>query len=487
MKPRQYLTDDEARAEMLSRGVQPSVAYQGLNKPWPGVCLVCGRPVRPFLGNVLGLGHHPCGYCAGRRTDPSLAEGKMLARGFRPSVPFTGAMKPWAGVCLRCGRPGSPTLQHVTARKGDPCAYCAQRKTDPDIAWAKMIALDFVPSVPYRGRHHPWPGVCLRCGNPGAPRLSGVQGGQGPCNYCGGNRLDDAIVMGKVLAFDFQPSVPFPGAFTPWPGVCVTCGQPATTRYADVTHSGIRPCRHSIPADIVEGKMLAQDFHPSVPFPGIKSRWPGVCHRCGRGGSADIAHVVYRHGNACAYCAGKRVDMDIVLGKMRARDFEPTAPYPGNPKAPWPGVCTRCGLPIAPTYGGMKRGQGVCPRCSRIGMISGYRTDQPGTLYLLWNEVYTCHKVGITNHLDDRMRTLGRLGYTLVEAAAFDDGMVAITAEAIVLSRLRSEGFAPVAPEDSQGFTETFAVPDSYPIGNVWASAITQAQEQLAAAAITPD
>ena len=98
-----------------------------------------------------------------------------------------------------------------------------------------MHAAGFSPSVPYTGSDKPWPGVCLKCGQPGKPRYASVQQGRGACEYCSGNKIDSAIAVGTMLAADFQPDGPFPGAKEPWPGTCLKCGQHSeTARYNSV-------------------------------------------------------------------------------------------------------------------------------------------------------------------------------------------------------------------------------------------------------------
>jgi len=55
---------------------------------------------------------------------------------------------------------------------------------DSAVAEGKMLARDFQPSVPYPGSNSPWPGVCLKCGQPGSPRYASIQAGQGACVSC---------------------------------------------------------------------------------------------------------------------------------------------------------------------------------------------------------------------------------------------------------------------------------------------------------------
>ena len=181
----QRTSEDAARAIMIAAGFQPSVPYPGANSPWPGVCLKCGQPGSPRY-NTVNRGHGACGYCSGRYVDSAGAEGKMLARDFQPSVPYPGAHSPWPGVCLKCGQPGSPRYSNVQRGQGT-CWYCAGRYVDSAVAEGKMLAADFQPSVPYPGSNSPWPGVCLKCGQPGSPRYSNVQRGQGACASCSNN------------------------------------------------------------------------------------------------------------------------------------------------------------------------------------------------------------------------------------------------------------------------------------------------------------
>jgi len=176
----------------------------------------------------------------GKSNSEAAARAIMIAAGFQPSVPYTSALSPWPGVCLKCGQPGSPRYNDVQQGKGG-CAYCARRRTDSAVAVGKMLARDFQPSVPYLGNKAPWPGVCLKCGQPGSPRYNDVQQGDGACGYCARQHVDSAVAVGKMLARDFQPSVPFPGVEHPWPGVCLKCGQPGSPRYSDV-RSGQGAC-----------------------------------------------------------------------------------------------------------------------------------------------------------------------------------------------------------------------------------------------------
>jgi len=120
---------EDAERVMLAAGFQPSIPYQGSLKPWPGVCLTCGQPGSPAYNSVK-QGRRPCAYCAGNKIDSVVAEGKMLAAAFQPSAPYPGALKPWRGVCVKCGQPGSPAYSNIRAGYG-PCSTCAPNGYNP--------------------------------------------------------------------------------------------------------------------------------------------------------------------------------------------------------------------------------------------------------------------------------------------------------------------------------------------------------------------
>ena len=185
------LNEEDARAVMLAADFQPNVPYQTANTPWAGVCLKCGQPGSPTYSNVR-TGRGACAYCAvGQKVDSAVLVGKMLAADFQPNVPYQNSVTPWAGVCLKCGQPGSPTYASIQQGTG-ACGYCARIKADPAIAFGKMLAADFQPSAPYQGAHTPWAGVCLKCGHPGSPVFANIHTGQGACTSCGGNGFNPA-------------------------------------------------------------------------------------------------------------------------------------------------------------------------------------------------------------------------------------------------------------------------------------------------------
>lgn len=353
-----------AEGKLLAKDFMPTVPFPGVMKPWPGYCLRCGQPGKPrYVGNASQGG---CSYCAGNAVDAAIAVGRLLAWHFAPTVPFPGAHKAWPGVCHRCGEGGAPRYSAVQ-QGHDPCKYCSRKVLRPDIAVGKMLARDFLPSTPYVNSNAPWPGVCLKCGYPGRPRYAAVASHlQGACEYCSKRKVDRSIVLGKMLAQDFVPSIPFPGVMVKWPGVCLRCGRHTSPKYNSVQqgNGACEWCAGRVEPDVADARMRARDFAPSTPFQRADASWPGVCLKCEQPGASTFTQLKLGV-RPCSYCAGKKDDSAVRLGKMLARDFSPSVPYPGA-MTKWPGVCLRCGYPSSPTYQSVKMGNGACGWCGGV-------------------------------------------------------------------------------------------------------------------------
>ncbi|MGW6418536.1 hypothetical protein [Streptomyces sp. NPDC055055] len=126
------LDPQEARAEMLVLGLEPLVAYPGVNQPWRSRCLTCRLMVDPSLTNARKT-RHKCRYCAQRATDPDTARKIMEGAGLEPLDPFPGGVKaPWRARHIACGQEVTPTLDKVIQRRRAPCIHCAQYGFKPD-------------------------------------------------------------------------------------------------------------------------------------------------------------------------------------------------------------------------------------------------------------------------------------------------------------------------------------------------------------------
>lgn len=181
--------------------------------------------------------------------------------------------------------------------------------------------------------------------------------------------------------------------------------------------------------------------YPNQDVCGIKSRVEIVCPEHG-----SFHQLVREHlnGNGCHGCARKIQLTHLLLGTeefiKRSKlthgdtyDYSLSS-YEGS-TAPIDIACKIHGVfKQAPSahYGG----QG-CPSCS----VSGFKKILPGYVYFLVSECGGMIKVGITNNIKGRMRTLKSktpFMFSLIEVVRFDDGVDAINEEARIHNSLTS-------------------------------------------------
>jgi hypothetical protein len=122
------------------------------------------------------------------REDAIAAREELLALGFSPSIPYPGTMKPWPGVCLNCGRPGSPTLRNVRHVDSSPCGYCAGQVVDDDLRIGRMLAVGYEPLEPCPGSLRRWRCLHDKCGQVVEVKWSEIfrEGSAGGCPACRG-------------------------------------------------------------------------------------------------------------------------------------------------------------------------------------------------------------------------------------------------------------------------------------------------------------
>lgn len=102
--------------------------------------------------------------------------------------------------------------------------------------------------------------------------------------------------------------------------------------------------------------MRERGAKPLAPYPGVDKPWLCECLTCGSQISPYYQYVVGKGGGPCKFCGTRRsAEANRISEAARVRAFTalgaiPTAPYPGDARAPWPSVCGTCGQDIAPTY-----------------------------------------------------------------------------------------------------------------------------------------
>jgi hypothetical protein len=464
------LPEAEARALMNDAQLEPLVPYPGYSSPWRARCLRCGAICNPRLANVKagGGGCPSCGRrrtVEARRADPEAAVAVMRSAALEPLEPYSGSAVPWLCRCTTCGHEVTPTLANV--RNGTRCAYCSKQRVDPDEAAELMRAVGLDPLGPYPGAVKPWACVCLRCGKEVRTSYNSVQGGGRGCRQCGlseaalRRRVPSAEALAVMESAGLTPVVPYPGAGKPWQSLCNRCGHEVSPSLASV-RGGSRGCvwcaGQRLDEEAIQELMRSRNLEPVERYPGAMRPWRCRCLICDHEVSPTYNSIQQGSGG-CGWCAKVKVDPDVAARFMRSAGLSPLVPYPGS-SSPWPCECDDCGREVAPSYANVqKRGRG-CRYCAPAGFAYG----APGLVYLLQHDEFYALKVGVTTEaaVSDRVSQHLAYGWRVLRTWETATGDEAISVEAAVLAWWRRELGAPVAvlPSDMPqgGYTETVSL-----------------------------
>lgn len=132
-------TEPKAAQYLLDANVRPVGPYEGMAKPYPGICLICGSEVKP-RPSALQQGQGACLKCGNtesgrKRKDSAYTREEALAiMGTRqvsisPDEPYPGATKPWPGRCTLCGLPVATSVGNARRGKGG-CLVCHSLESD---------------------------------------------------------------------------------------------------------------------------------------------------------------------------------------------------------------------------------------------------------------------------------------------------------------------------------------------------------------------
>jgi recombinational DNA repair protein (RecF pathway) len=456
---------------MISAGLMPLEDFVHKDSPWKARCLKCGKEVSPRFGSIRS-GQGGCKYCAGVYLDEADAIASLEKAGFTALSPYPGSQLPWEAKCRACGKTSSPTISNIRTLDSG-CKFCAaQAKADKaKPSTAEILAvlgsamLEPLGTLQYENNKTPIACRCLVCKQTVSPTFASLTGGSG-CAYCSKKRVDKESAVDLMLLNGLKPLVPYSSSGTPWNCMCLTCEREVQPTYSAVK-SGNSSCAYCAgkKVDLQDAMKLMKEKRllPLVPYPGSAEAWKSQCLICGRQVTPRLANLKNGHGG-CLNCAGKFVDPTDAVVVMNESDLEPLEPYPGR-HTPWKSRCLKCKREVTPTYGSVSRGSG-CRYCAEIGIDY----TSPGYVYLITHQGMLSHKVGISNTKPrkknyDRLQQHVSKGWLSVSRHEFSTADDAFRVEQEFLKWVREDlglGVYLSASEMPQGgYTETFSGADS--------------------------
>lgn len=467
MQKRTYTTPEQKREIMIASGLLPLEDFQHKDKPWKSQCMKCQKIVTPRFGSIRN-GQGGCKYCAGVFLDVEDAEATLSNAGFKPLEPYRGAAFPWKSQCKKCGKISSPTLSNIKSAESG-CKFCAAQvrgqksklSVEEILSTLKAADLEPIGSLEYESSKVPILCLCLICNHTISPTLNSIRSGRG-CAYCSKKRVVPDEAINLMLLQGVQPLEPYKASNSPWKCICLTCNREVAPTYGSVQQGGAA-CAYCAGKriDLQDASKLMHELNllPLEPFPGSAKPWKSQCLICGLPTSPRLSNLKNGH-KGCLNCAGKFVDPENAAKVMLESNLQPLVAYSGR-HTPWRCRCLKCDREVSPTYGSVTRGSG-CKFCAEIGIDY----TAAGYVYLITHQGMQSHKIGIAN-TNPRKKYYDRLlqheskGWITVSRHEFSTAEIAMSVEQEFLKWVREDlglGVYLSQKEMPQGgYTETFS------------------------------
>lgn len=471
MKKREYTSPEQKRDIMIAAGLMPLEDFKHKDTPWRSQCLTCKKIVLPRFGSIRN-GQGGCKYCAGVFLDAEDAEKTLDMAGFLALEPYKGAGMPWKSECKTCGKVSSPTLSNIKSAESR-CKFCAvqvrseKRKLPVDeiLSTLKTAKLEPLGTLEYESSKVPILCRCLVCNHTLSQSLNSIRNGNG-CAYCSKKRVLPEEASNLMILQGVKPLEPYKTSNRPWKCICLTCNREVSPTYGSVQQGG-SACAYCAgkKIDLQDASRLMHTLKllPLEPFPGSAKPWKSQCLVCGRKTSPRLANLKNGH-KGCLNCAGKFVDPEDAVKLMLESNLQPLVPYTGR-HTPWTSKCLKCEREVSPTYGSVSRGSG-CKFCAEVGIDY----TAAGYVYLITHQAMLSHKIGIANS-NPRKKYYDRLlqheskGWITVSRFEFPTAEIAMSVEQEFLRWVREDlglGIYLSRKEMPQGgYTETFSGYDS--------------------------
>jgi hypothetical protein len=186
-------------------------------------------------------------------------------------------------------------------------------------------------------------------------------------------KLSDNQARKIMLEAKLKPLEPYKSAWVNWKCKCLSCGEICHPKYGNIKNRGggcpscskiKRGLSRRISNSVAESYMLKAGFKPLAPYKTAHSEWKCRCLVCKRIISTTYWTVKTSNSTkkGCATCKGVKVDLKIVLEKMKAAKLKPLEPYQTNSYL-WRCKHLDCGRIVYVPYKEIQAGQGGCGIC----------------------------------------------------------------------------------------------------------------------------
>jgi hypothetical protein len=277
------------------------------------------------------------------------------------------------------------------------------KKTDPNDAVALMIKNGFKPLEPYKSYQAPWKCKCLACGKTVYPSYGNQKKKKSKCLYCAGMKVDAIDARNLMLKSKLRPLEPYRNNGTKWKCKCLICGKVVTPTVET----------------IISGK--------------------GGCWACR---SKKIGQA-------------KRFPEKEAIKIFLKADLKPLVSYKTS-KSPWKSECLKCGKIVYPRLASLVSRGSSCPWCATLGLD----LKLPSIIYLITNEQFNAHKIGIMNQKSERLTSFKKRGWIEFKSWKISTGFEATEIEKEIFKIIRKDLKLPIYLLSQQmpitgGHTET--------------------------------
>ena len=396
-----------------------------------------------------------------KKINPQFAKAQMIAAGLQPLEPYKNAVSDWQCKCLNCDQVVISRYNRV--QQGSGCPRCAatnagiRSRLSENTAVVKLREYDLEPLEPYVKSDVKWKCRCVSCGDVVYLKLKNLQRGDGGCYKCGMKKAGLKNTMSQEEAFQivsvagFEPLEPYKNALTKWKmrhKVCNAVVYPKLNSISNRTKNrlGCPVCAgyqikkgfNDLATTHPEIAAQANEWEPSEITQGSNQRKEWKCSLQHQWAAKVSDRAIKQSG--CPYCTGKKVLVGfndlLTINPVVARqafEWNPTSTTVGSTKrAKW-----RCDEGHIWVTTVLSRSQGYgCPTCAK----SGFDPNKDAHIYFLSHQNWEMYQVGITNVIEQRIKSHMKSGWEVIELRGPMDGLIARDWETAILRMLKAKG-----------------------------------------------